>query len=319
MNYLGEMAALATSFFWSLTAIFFAYSGTRIGSGVVNRSRLLFAVVLLVVSHLVLEGSLFPWGAEPYRWGWLGVSSLFGLVLGDTFLFYAFVLIGPRLSTLMMATVPIFSVLGGWVLLGERIGQYEGLGILLTMSGVAWVVTEKRAPLLEAKTKTTAVSTPLLPVPEDTDRKYTLGILLALGGAAGQAINLITARFGMDDGFSTLSASLIRLLIATVILWALAGVRGEVRYTFRQWSDKLAFRAMLAGTVVGPFLGIWASLVAVQYTRLGIAATLMALPPIFVIPLEWAMYKQPVSGRAIMGTLVAIAGVAVIFLLGSGG
>ncbi|MCA9981780.1 MAG: hypothetical protein KDD89_13135, partial [Anaerolineales bacterium] len=65
MTYLGEMAALATSFFWSLTAIFFAYSGERIGSGVVNRSRLLFAVALLVVSHLVLEGSLFPWGAEP--------------------------------------------------------------------------------------------------------------------------------------------------------------------------------------------------------------------------------------------------------------
>lgn len=314
MNYLGEMAALATSFFWSLTAISFAYSGSRIGSGVVNRSRLLFAVALLVISHLVLEGSLFPWGAEPYRWGWLGVSSLFGLVLGDTFLFYAFVLIGPRLSTLMMATVPIFSTLGGWLLLGERIGPYEAVGMGLTMAGVAWVVTERRAPQI----KPTAVDATAL-LPDDTDRKYMLGILLALGGAAGQAINLITARFGMDDGFSTLSASLIRLFIATLILWGLAGLRGEVRYTFRQWSDKLAFRAMLAGTVVGPFLGIWASLVAVQYARLGIAATLMALPPIFVIPLEWAIYKQAVTLRAIVGTVVALVGVAVIFLLGGGG
>lgn len=315
MTYLGEMAALATSFFWSLTAIFFAYSGERIGSGVVNRSRLLFAVALLVVSHLVLEGSLFPWGAEPYRWGWLGVSSLFGLVLGDTFLFYAFVLIGPRLSTLMMATVPIISVIGGWALLGERIGRYEILGIFLTVAGVAWVVTEKRIQPIPARptavSDATAVVTP--------DRKYLFGILLALGGATGQALNLLTARFGMDGGFSTLSASLIRLLIATVVLWSLAAVRGEVRYTFRQWSNKAAFRAMLAGTVVGPFLGIWASLVAVQYARLGIAATLMALPPIFVIPLEWALYKQPVSVRAIVGTLVALAGVAVIFLLGGNG
>lgn len=312
MSYLGEFAALLTSLCWSLTAIFFAYSGARIGSGVVNRSRLLFAVALLIVSHAVLEGTLFPWDVELYRWGWLGVSSIFGLVLGDTFLFYAFVLIGPRLSTLMMATVPIISTIAGWALLNETIGRFEMLGIFLTVAGVAWVVTEKRAPQMATRLEDdpTAVSG------ASTDRKYLFGILLALGGAVGQALNLITARFGMDGGFSTLSASLIRLTIAMVILWAFTAVRGEVRYTFRQWSNKVAFRAMLAGTIVGPFLGIWSSLVAVQYARLGIAATLMALPPIFVIPLEWAVYRQPVSGRAIVGTVVALVGVACIFLLG---
>jgi drug/metabolite transporter (DMT)-like permease len=314
--YLGELAALATSFFWSLTAIFFAYSGRRIGAGVVNRSRLLFAVLLLMLTHFLLEGSFYPQNVEPYRWFWLGISSLFGLVLGDTFLFYAFVLVGPRLSTLMMATVPIIGTLGGWLFLGERLGRYELLGIGLTLLGVAWVVTEKHAPPM----RPTAVETETEPSTNpNPNRKYYLGLLFAFGGAVGQAINLLTARFGMDGGFPTISASLIRLSLALLVLWGITAVRGEIRYTFRQWSaDHRAFGVMFAGSIVGPFLGIWASLVAVQYAPLGIAATLMALPPIFVIPLEWLFYRQPVSPRAIVGTLIALSGVAVIFLLGGG-
>ena len=99
----GEAAALATAVCWSFTAILMSYSGRRVGADVVNRSRLLFAFGLLAVAHWALEGSLFPTGVEPFRWGWLGLSSLLGLVLGDAFLFRAYVLIGPRLAMLLMA------------------------------------------------------------------------------------------------------------------------------------------------------------------------------------------------------------------------
>lgn len=91
---IGQLAAIATAFCWSATAVFFSYSGQRIGSAVVNRSRLLFALAFISLTHLLLEGSLFPLGAEPFRWGWLGLSSVLGLVLGDAALFYAYVLIG---------------------------------------------------------------------------------------------------------------------------------------------------------------------------------------------------------------------------------
>jgi drug/metabolite transporter (DMT)-like permease len=71
---------------------------------------------------------------------------------------------------------------------------------------------------------------------------------------------------------------------------------------------------MLAGSVVGPFLGIWLSLIAIQQARLGIASTLMALPPVMLIPIEYLVYKRPVSLRATLGTLATFAGVALIFL-----
>jgi drug/metabolite transporter (DMT)-like permease len=291
----GELAALATAVCWSFTAILFSYSGRRVGSDVVNRSRLLFALLFLLLTHRLLEGVFFPRDVEPFRWGWLAVSSLLGLVLGDAFLFRAYVLIGPRLSMLMMSTVPILSAIFGRVLFGESVSPLELLGILVAVGGIAWVVTEGQGAAL----------------PGD-QHNYRRGLLFAFLGALGQVTNLVTARFALVDDFSTISATLIRILVALVVLWGLAAVRRQVRYTFRQWRDRRALAALVGGSTVGPFLGIWLSLIAVQNARLGIAATLMALPPVLLIPLEYALYGRRVSRRSLVGTVAAMAGVALL-------
>ena len=294
---IGELAALGTAVMWSLTAVFFSYSGRRVGSQVVNRSRLIFAFLFLSLAHLILQGTLFPWDAEPFRWFWFAVSAILGLVLGDTFLFRAYVLIGPRLSMLLMSTVPIYSVIFGWLLFDEQITSLELTGILLAVAGIAWVVTEKR-------TGKTAVE----------NKQYRKGILFGLAGALGQVANLVTARYGLVGDYPSISAAIIRIFVGLIVLWLLAALTRQVRYTFEQWRDRKALRAIIAGAFVGPFLGIWLSLIAVQSARLGIAATLMALPPILLIPIEYIAYKQRVSRRGIVGTAVAIFGVALIFL-----
>lgn len=292
---MGELAALATAVCWSFTAIFFSFSGRRIGSDVVNRSRLVFAFLFLILTHRIVEGTFFPWGTDLAHWGWLSLSSFLGIVLGDAFLFMAFVLIGPRLSMLMMSTVPLLSVLFGWVLFGEVISSVELLGILGTAAGIAWVVTEGQGG------------------PDSiSPANYRKGLLFAFAGAVGQVANLVTARFALDDGYPALSATVIRIFVGMVILWGFAALRGQVRPTLRAWQDRPAFKALLGGAIAGPFLGIWFSLIAIQNTRLGIASTLIALPPVILIPLEYALFKRQVSLRSIAGTLVAMSGVAIL-------
>jgi drug/metabolite transporter (DMT)-like permease len=78
------------------------------------------------------------------------------------------------------------------------------------------------------------------------------------------------------------------------------------------WRDTQAFRALIAGATSGPFLGIWFSLIAVQNARLGIASTLMALPPVLLIPIEYLVYRRPVSARSVIGTLIAMVGVTIL-------
>jgi len=302
--FLGEIAALMTAVCWSFTAVFFSSSGRRVGSDIVNRSRLLVALPALIISHYVVQGTLFPRDVEAFRWGWLALSAVLGLVLGDAFLFQAFVLIGPRLSMLLMSTVPIYSTLFGWLLFHEAMTGFELLGIILAVLGVAWVVTERQPqPLAD---RTAADSRPLI-------GNYRLGVLFGLAAALGQVTNLVTARYALVDGFPTLSATLIRIAVALIVLWAVAAGRGQATDTFRRLRDRRALAALVGGSISGPFLGIWLSLIAIQNAPLGIASTLMALPPVLLIPLEYVLYRRRISNRGIAGTLIAMVGVAFIF------
>lgn len=297
INYLGELAAITTAFCWAFTSIFFSYSGRQVGSVVVNLSRLVFAFLMMSTLHFFLVGSFLPLQAEPYRWGWLGLSSVLGLVVGDSALFQAFVLLGPRLSTLVMALVPIFSTFLGWIVFGETVTGVELTGIILAVFGVAWVVSEKRSDRTQVENK-----------------QYGLGLLFGLGGAIGQASGLIAAKFGLAGNFPPASANVIRMMVAMVVLWSLAALRGHIGVTVRQWRNRKVLLAILAGTLIGPVVGVWLSLVAIQLTRVGIAATLMALSPIILIPLSLILLKERVSLRATAGTVIALAGVAMIFL-----
>ncbi len=83
--------------------------------------------------------------------------------------------------------------------------------------------------------------------------------------------------------------------------------------TLRQ--DRRAELAIFGGAVAGPFLGVWLSMVAVQNARVGIASTLMAMTPIMLLPLVRLIYREQVSVRAAAGTLLAVAGVAIMFFV----
>jgi hypothetical protein len=49
MQYIGEFAALGTSIAYAFGSTLFTLSGRTIGSGLVNRTRLLFAVILVLL------------------------------------------------------------------------------------------------------------------------------------------------------------------------------------------------------------------------------------------------------------------------------
>jgi drug/metabolite transporter (DMT)-like permease len=72
---------------------------------------------------------------------------------------------------------------------------------------------------------------------------------------------------------------------------------------------------MSLGSLFGPFLGVSFSLLAVKHTATGIAATIMAIVPVLIIAPSVALFKEKVTLREIVGALVAVAGVAVLFLL----
>ncbi|MBD3233767.1 MAG: EamA family transporter [candidate division Zixibacteria bacterium] len=297
---IGELAALTTALCWAFTSIFFTLGGMRVGSVVVNRVRLLIAVVFLSISHLVYTGQLIPIDAEPRRWFWLGISGLIGLVIGDAMLFQAFVVIGPRLSILLMSFVPVISAFLAYILLGEILSLVELAAIAVVIGGISWVVLERDINNNRHKQLTT--------------KQFSIGILLGFGGAFGQAGGLLASKVGLEGGFSALSGNLIRMIVAASIMWILTIAVGEAKRTISRLKDTKAFTAIIGGSFFGPFVGVWMSLIAIVHTKIGIASTLMTLTPILVIPLSHYVFKERISVRAVLGTIVAVAGVALLMM-----
>lgn len=103
----------------------------------------------------------------------------------------------------------------------------------------------------------------------------------------------------------------------------MAGVIGFslVITAFKRWKhlfgalkDLKAMKIMTLGSFTGPFLGVSFSLLAVQHTDTGIAATLMALTPVMIIPPALLMKKEKIKALEIIGALISVGGVALFFL-----
>jgi drug/metabolite transporter (DMT)-like permease len=300
-DFTGEIAALGTALFFAFGSTLFTFAGRAFGSQWVNRVRLLLASLMIAIVHVLLLGYLVPQGVSTESLGWLSISGIVGLVLGDMCLMQAFVMIGPRLSMLMMALAPMFSTVIAWLFLNETLDGQTVIGIILAVAGVIIVVTERTT----AGRTSVAVS----------GREYRIGLLFGLGGSLGQAGGTILSRLGLAAGIEPISASLIRLTVATVVIWIIAFLRGQAGGTFSAIQAKpRASLQLVAATIAGPVIGVWLSLVAVQRTSVGIASTLSALTPIFLIPISYFVFKEHVTRQAIFGTIIATIGTVLLFI-----
>jgi drug/metabolite transporter (DMT)-like permease len=196
-----------------------------------------------------------------------------------------------------MALVPVISAFLAWTLLGEKLTAIEITAIAIVVGGITSVVALKHG---ESK---------------PTDRRnMILGIILAIGGAAGQAGGLILSKKGMAGGLSALSANVIRVGVATIIIWIATLAMGKVKYTVSKLSDLRGTWATFGGACLGPFVGVWMSLVAIKYAKIGVASAIMALPPILILPLVYLVFKEKVSWGAIVGTIIAVGGTILLFV-----
>ena len=305
-NLMGESAAILTSCFWTASSLLFTSAGRRFGSFSVNAYRSLMAIGLLLCAHVVLLGTLLPL-ASSGQWFWMGLSGIVGLGIGDFGLFAAYVTIGPRRSVLIQASSPIFASLGAYFMLGDPLSQAAILGIAVTLSGIIVVILEREETSEEKLEEQFAAK-----------KRKTIGVLFGLISAMGQGFGLVLSKKGMyldvSVAMNPVSAALIRMMLAGVFVWTCALFVGKLPTLRQAVKDKQGMKYTAAGALVGPFVGMTLSMVAVADTQPGIAQTLMSLMPIFIIPVIWIIYRERTSWRGILGALVAVIGVAILFL-----
>lgn len=295
MPYAGELSALVTAVMWTGSALAFAAATTRIGSVYVNVARLVAAVILLFLTIIVCG---IPYNISFVQVLFLALSGLVGFVFGDTFLFKSYEYNNARISSLIMSAAPAMAALMAFLFLNETLSFTGLLGMVVTLAGIALVVFERKEP-----------STHHVPI-------SMIGVLYALLGALGQAGGMILAKgafaHGSVNGFV---ATFVRAFAATLVLVPLNYFAG--RFTEPQkifLNDRKAFLFTMLGSFLGPYLGVTCSLIAISLTDVAIAATIIALVPIIMLPMVWILFHEKLTWRAVVGACVAVAGVGILFL-----
>ena len=297
MKYIGEIAGVMTSFFYAINAVVITKATQRTGSVITNRMRVAFGFLYLVIINLFLFRQPLPFDSGSNRWIWLSLSGVIGLALGDTFLFQSYVLVGARIGALLLSLSTVFGVLEAWLIFGETLRVGQMLGVALALAGIIWVVVERGNDKDQGAHH-------VLP-------GITFGILSAICNATG----LVLSRQGMAGNFSPFQANVIRMLAALLALILIMVFQKQTSHTFqvlRENRSALKFLALAA--LIGPVLGVSSSLLAVQHTEVGVASVLTSLPPVFMLPISYFFFKERLSWQAVTGTILAMSGVAILFI-----
>jgi drug/metabolite transporter (DMT)-like permease len=295
MSYLGEISALVTATLWGGTSLAFTAAIKRVGSVQVNVTRMVLAAIFLLVTILLFD---LPTRISGGQLTYLALSGIAGLVFGDSFLFKAYQTVGPRIAMLVMSLAPAISALLAYSFLGEVLSFIASAGIVVTVVGILLVVAERQKG------------------GGGVGGGKNIGILFAFLGASGQATGLVLAKQAfLESELDPFVATFVRIVVAVLILGPLMTAVGSYRSPFRVFSqDPTAFGFTTLGAILGPYLGITGSLIAVSAAKVGVAATLMATTPIVMLPMVRYVTKEHLTWRSITGALVAVTGVAILFL-----
>lgn len=298
LNHLGEITAILTAICWTVSAFTFSVATRRAGSLTVNLFRLLFAMIMYMLWSKVMRGLWLPSDASYESWKWLSVSGLIGFVLGDYFLFTSYSYLPAKVSMLIMSLAPPIATLFGVIVLHESFTWLNLLGMALVLSGIAIVILKR----------------------QEVDDKIThglnfpvKGLFLAFGGAAGQGIGAVFSKLGMGS-YDPFASSQIRTITGIIGFMLIISLTRNWKSVKTSILNQKALKPILAGSFFGPFLGVSLSLLAFQHTKVGVASTLIATVPVFMLLPSVIFLGEKLNWKEVTGAFLAVGGMFVFFI-----
>lgn len=286
---MGSFAALASAFLWALAAILFRRIGDSVSPMGINMAKGLVSIVCM--GFLLIPSGFAEIDNESLVT--LAISGLVGICFGDTLYFLTLVRLGARKTLLMGSLIPVTTALIAVAFLDEQISLAAWTGILITISGVTYVLWQRTSGS------------------EDVESKRS-GLFYGLLFVSTNAFGIIAAKAGVS-GIPALEATFIRqaFAIAGLTFWGLM-VRDLMGWV-KPFRNPQLLKILLMAAVIGAFLGTWLSIVALKYTYTAVAATLNSTSPLFILPLALIMLKERIAIREMLGAVVAVSGIAVYF------
>lgn len=288
---LGELACLGAALCWAVAVALFRKPIAAEGAISVNFAKNSIAALLFGATAAFL-GQLAGLAAAPLAAvGALILSGLLGLTLGDSALFLAVQRLGAHRALLFQTLAPIFAALLSFLLTGELITALQSAGVVLVLAGVAVVVApagaEKAQPLNWG------------------------GMALAATSAFGQGAGIAFTKTAMTT-VPVLAASFVRQGSAVLGLMAVLALQRKLGHSLGIFGAWPRLKPIVLPAMMSAYLGFSLMMFGISRAPASVAAVLLAVTPVFSLFLDAMTGYGKLTWRGLLGTVVAVAGVAVL-------
>ena len=292
---IGYVLAISAAAIWSAVAL----SATRIvryfGSYNYNLLRLLgiivifFPYVYLQWGPLYFENSIFVA---------IFLSSVIGIIIGDTFLFICLKRLGPRRQALLFSMQIPFTIILAEVFLQSLPSTTELIGCALIFSGIIIAIQFNRT------------------IPNDDleniqGNKYT-GLFAGIGLALCQSIGIILMKPALVST-DPIVVSYLRVIVAAIVMFgSLFFIKNNQLLEKMKDYKKTIFSIFLG--FMGMGVGMTMLIYALKFGNPGVISTLSSTMPIMIIPILWIVTKNYAGHLAVIGAMLTCLGAGIIFL-----
>jgi drug/metabolite transporter (DMT)-like permease len=297
----GELACLLAAGMWAVAVAIFRRPIQQFGAPAVNLVKSVIATLLLGLTVLATGqgGALTGAGAGPL--GLIAASGLVGLTLGDTALFAAVGRIGPYRTMLLQTLAPVFTALFAVIWLGTIPTGREILGACVILAGVLMVITPARGSV---------------PQPAVAGMSLKAGYLFGVLSALGQGVGIVLAKDGMET-IPFVPATFFRLVVAAAGLMILTAASGRFRRVLQAVRDGRSLGRMAGASFLGTYLAMMCMMAGVWLAPPAVSATLLSTTPVFSLFIDANSNRERIAPRKILGTVIAILGVALLAGIGA--
>ncbi len=287
--------AISAAAIWSAVAL----SATRIvryfGSYNYNLLRLLGIIILLFPYVYINWNSIY---FNQSIFSAIVLSSIIGIVIGDTFLFVCLKRLGPRRQALLFSMQIPFTIVLAEVFLQTLPSLIELIGCALIFAGILIAIQFNRT------------------IPDDDleniqGNKYT-GLFAGIGLALCQSIGIILMKPALEST-DPIVVSYLRVIVAAAVMFgSLFFVKNNQLWEKMKDIRKTIFSIFLG--FMGMGVGMTMLIIALKNGNPGIISTLSSTMPIMIIPILWIVTKNYAGHLAVVGATLTCIGAGIIFL-----
>ncbi|WP_313523180.1 DMT family transporter [Shinella sp.] len=292
--YIAEILALSAAVCIAMSGMLVSELQGRLPLLDLARLQMIAAFLMTAAVSVILGG----WRTvELWQFGYLAVSSLFGIVIASTTYFATIYTAGPRTTALLFSLASPFAVVLGYVFLGETLSGQQSIGIACVLSGILLAIGARSS----SKAGGDQAKTPWV------------GIVLGVVTAFGQALGSLAARPAMAGGVEPFTAMAVRSGLAAlffILLMAVPHPALKPAPTITKRSVGFAVGSAFFG--VG--LGMSLLMAALAHGNVGVVSTLSSMTPIVILPMVWARTGTVPPAPAWFGAALAVIGTALISL-----